>query len=90
MPIETMKRLIERAGEHQLKFVVDSPADYDELISIVDSVGVDSRHVWVMPQGSTIEALDKAKEWLQPWCDSVGYRYCDRMQIRWYGNRRGT
>jgi 7-carboxy-7-deazaguanine synthase len=90
LPIETMKRLVDRSPEHQLKFVVDSPEDYDELESIVDRVDVDAGDVWVMPQGSTIEALDEAIEWLKPWCESVGFRYCDRMQIRWFGNRRGT
>ena len=90
MPIETMKRLIDRAPDHQLKFVVDSPEDYDELNAIVHETAVEPTNVWVMPQGSTIDALDDSLGWLKPWCELSGYRYCDRMQIRWFGNRRGT
>jgi 7-carboxy-7-deazaguanine synthase len=90
MPISTMRRLIERAPQYQLKFVVDSEADYDELLEVVEQLDAEPEAVWVMPQGSTIEAMDAAVRWLQPWCDKVGFRYCDRMQIRWYGNRRGT
>lgn len=90
LPIETMRRLIDRAPEYQLKFVVDSAADYDELLSIVDRLDAAPEAVWVMPQGSTLEAIDAAAEWLRPWCQQVGFQYCDRMQIRWFGNRRGT
>ena len=90
MPLETMRRLIDRAPMHQLKFVVDSPGDYPELLEVVGQLGVEAENVWLMPQGSTNEAMDLAAQWLRPWCSQQGFRYCDRMQIRWYGNRRGT
>ena len=90
MPIETIRRLIDRAPDFQLKFVVDSPADYDELTSLVNQLRVDADDVWIMPQGSTLDTIDQAIGWLQPWCEQQGFRYCDRMQIRWYGNRCGT
>ena len=90
MPIETMRRLIDAAHDYQIKFVVDSPADYDELLEIVKQLGVPSESVWIMPQGSTNEAMDAAAQWLKSWVEQIGFRYCDRMQIRWYGNRRGT
>lgn len=90
LPLETMRRLIERADDYQLKFVVDSPADYGELHMIAESLQVDPASVWVMPQGVTVEAIDRTAQWLRPWTDAQGFRYCDRMQIRWFGNRRGT
>lgn len=90
LPMDVMRRLMQRADDFQLKFVVDSPADYGELIEVADLLQAAPGDVWVMPQGSTIEAMDAAAGWLQPWCETQGFRYCDRMQIRWYGNRRGT
>lgn len=90
LPIPVMRRLIEKASDYQLKFVVDSPSDYDELREIVNDLGVPHDQVWVMPQGSTNEAMDRAQTWLLPWVESQGFQYCDRMQIRWFGNRRGT
>ena len=90
MPIEKMRALIQRSNDYQLKFVVDSAADYGELKWVVDQLDAESVDVWVMPQGSTIEAMDQAIGWLKPWCDDQGFRYCDRQQIRWFGNRRGT
>ena len=88
--LASIRRLIDRASSYQLKFVVDSKDDFDELEEIATAVDASAGDIWVMPQGSTIEALDRAKLWLQPWCEQRGFRYCDRMQIRWYGNRRGT
>ncbi|MGI9444975.1 MAG: 7-carboxy-7-deazaguanine synthase QueE [Rubripirellula sp.] len=90
LPLESMRRLIKDAVEYQLKFVVDSPADYDELLQLVDELRVPHERVWIMPQGSTNEAMDEAHTWLAPWVDAQGFHFCDRMQIRWYGNRRGT
>ena len=85
-----MRRLIDASSDYQIKFVVDSPDDYQELLDIVSQLAVPIEYVWVMPQGSTNEAMDAAAHWLKPWVQNEGFRYCDRMQIRWYGNRRGT
>lgn len=90
LPIATMRRLIDTASDYQIKFVVDSPDDYEELLDIVKLLDVPADRVWIMPQGSTIEAMDAAVPWLKVWVEQAGFRYCDRMQIRWYGNRRGT
>jgi 7-carboxy-7-deazaguanine synthase len=90
MPIATMRQLIDTASDYQIKFVVDSPDDYEELLEIVTQLEVPSDSVWVMPQGSTNEAMDAAAQWLKAWVQQAGFHYCDRMQIRWYGNRRGT
>ena len=90
MPLETMRRLMDRSPQFQLKFVVDRKEDFGEVDQIVRALGVNGSDVWIMPQGSTIEAMDAALPWLKPWTQQQGYRYCERMQIRWFGNRRGT
>ncbi|WP_168565437.1 7-carboxy-7-deazaguanine synthase QueE [Crateriforma spongiae] len=90
MPIATMRQLIDAAVDHQVKFVVDRIDETDETLDTVLALGVDPAHVWIMPQGVTAQSLDQAAKWLRPWCDRHGFRYCDRMHIRWYGNRPGT
>jgi 7-carboxy-7-deazaguanine synthase len=90
MSIDTIVRLIGRAIDYQLKFVVDSAKDFDELTWVANQLAASPGKIWIMPQGSTPEALDSAALWLKPWCEKNGFHYCDRMQIRWYGNRRGT
>lgn len=90
MPLNTMRYLIETAKDHQLKFVVSDRSQFDEIQSLVEQLEVHPSNVFIMPQGVSIDDLDAALPWLQPWTEQVGYHYCDRMQIRWYGNRRGT
>lgn len=90
MPLTTMRKLIAAAKDFQLKFVVGKDTPLDELRATVDALDVDKKDVFIMPQSVTVADLDDAQQWLAPWCDEVGYQYCDRMQIRWFGNRRGT
>jgi len=90
LPIDVMRRLMHRSDAVQVKFVVDSPRDFDELTDIVERLNARPDVVWIMPQGRSAGVLNEARTWLQPWCDRQGYRYCDRMQIHWYGDRRGT
>ncbi|WP_407652729.1 7-carboxy-7-deazaguanine synthase QueE [Aporhodopirellula aestuarii] len=90
MPVHTMRNLISRSPAVQVKFVVDSADEFDEILRVVDDLQVPANDVWIMPQGITVEQLDAAADWLTPWAEQNGFQYCDRMQIRWYGNRRGT
>ncbi|EMI57841.1 radical SAM domain-containing protein [Rhodopirellula sallentina SM41] len=90
MPVATMRSLIERSPAVQVKFVVDSPEEFGEIEEVVTDLRIDAADVWIMPQGVSVEQLDDAAKWLTPWASQQGYQYCDRMQIRWYGNRRGT
>lgn len=90
LPLKTMRRLIEDAKSFQLKFVVGDASQFDEVLSIVDQIQVTGDEVFIMPQATTIDELDETAEWLSPWAKSAGFQYCDRMQIRWFGNRRGT
>ena len=85
-----MRRLIGAAKDYQLKFVVGQSSQLAEVDSIVRQLAVGKEDVFIMPQGVSVADMDAADQWLRPLCEAAGYRYCDRMQIRWYGNRRGT
>ena len=87
---EIVERLI-RQYDFQLKFVVDSPADLDEVLSFLDQLGpVDPARVMLMPQGVDLAELEQRALWLQPLCNVNGFTFCPREHIRWYGNKRGT
>jgi 7-carboxy-7-deazaguanine synthase len=87
---EVIHRLIESSVEYQIKFVVHDQADFDDCLQAVESLAIPADHVWIMPQGTSDEVLDRQITWLLPIVQSLGFRYCDRMHVRWYGNRRGT
>jgi 7-carboxy-7-deazaguanine synthase len=77
--------------DYQLKFVIDQPGDVDEVLAILAELpGVDGGKVLLMPQGVTREELAKRGPWLADVCKEHGFRYCPRLHIELYGNRRGT
>jgi 7-carboxy-7-deazaguanine synthase len=76
---------------YQLKFVISDPADTLEVLRYLERLKLHSpEHVWLMPEGTSVEILESRAEWLRPWCAQHGFQYCARQHIYWYGNQRGT
>jgi 7-carboxy-7-deazaguanine synthase len=75
---------------YQLKFVVDRPADCEEVERYIDEFpAIDRGRVLFMPQGTDLTELASRAEWLEPYCRKRGYGYCPRRHIEWYGFVRG-
>ncbi len=76
---------------YQVKFVVAARGD---LVEIEDYLRrypeIDPQRVLLMPEGCEATRLSDIAGWLQPACESLGFAFCPRMQIEWYGNRRRT
>ena len=87
---EVIARLTRIAGDFQIKYVVDNREDFDVAIAATEEIAVPNDSVWIMPQGIDAATLDEKAEWLRPLCAAHGFHFCDRMHVRWYGNRRGT
>jgi 7-carboxy-7-deazaguanine synthase len=87
---DVIQRLMDEYA-YQLKFVIDTPAECDGVQDYVAALAhVDRDRVLLMPQGIDRDELIARGEWLEPYCIERGYRYCPRMQIEWFGARRGT
>ena len=71
------------------KFVMDSPADLDEVEALVNKYEVPRGRVILMPQGTSVDALDKRSGWLAEACARHGYRFSTRMHILLWGDERG-
>jgi 7-carboxy-7-deazaguanine synthase len=82
-------------GPHQLKFVIDSPADFAEAAEWLDDlrgqgVAVERRQVFMMPQGRDPAELERTGRWLEPECRRRGFSFAPRHHIAWFGHTRGT
>ncbi len=86
---EVLRKLI-ADYEYQLKFVVRKPSDLDEIRQLVELAGAPEERVLLMPEGVTPEALAERSVWLVEVCKQAGYRYCPRLHVMLYGNRRGV
>lgn len=88
---QAVVRQLMRQHAYQLKFVVDQPADAEEVLEYLHKLGeYDGDRVLLMPQGTQAAVLDRQAEWLQPWCEKHELRFCPRAHIHWFGNTRGT
>lgn len=78
--------------DHQLKFVVASEADLAEIESLLDvlKTATPPENILLMPEGRTIEEIRALAPQLVEWCKARGWRYCPRLHIELFGNKRGT
>ena len=89
--VGVIQQFIHSAPDFQLKFVVSSEGDLEEIESILGQL-----HSWapadvlLMPEGTSWEELESRTEWITDLCKRRGYRYCARLHIALYGHRRGT
>jgi len=88
---EILKEWITRY-HYQLKFVLSDPADLTEITQTITSIGtsIPPWKIQLMPEGTDETTLRKRQSDLLSICQHTGYRYCDRLQIRLFGNTKGT
>lgn len=81
-----------RNYSYQLKFVVASAADVDEIEVMLRELNepIAPAKILLMPEGTTQAVLKSRAGWLSELCKTRGYRYAPRLHIELYGNRRGT
>ena len=74
---------------YQLKFVIDTEEDMEEVEEYLSFLhGIVPSRVLLMPQAVDTETMYQKAKWIEPFCNEKGYRYCPRMQLVWYGNKR--
>lgn len=84
-----LSRLI-AAYPYQLKFVIESPGDIDEVREVLGHLGpVDPDRVLLMPQARTREDLLARSPLVAELCKETGWRFCDRLHIFLWGDERG-
>jgi 7-carboxy-7-deazaguanine synthase len=89
--IPVIQRWIDTADDFQLKFVVSSPSDMNEIAPLLAHLsGWRPDDVLLMPEGTDSATLNTRAPWLSEIVKSTGFRYCPRLHIALYGNRRGV
>ncbi len=72
------------------KFVVSAPADLAEIEHLRETYSIAISRILLMPEGRTAPELDRSAGWLADLCRERGYRFCDRLHIRLWGDKRGV
>ncbi len=87
--LDVIGRLMERY-EYQLKFVVSRQEDLEEARELAGRLGAPADRVLLMPEGVDEQRLREASLWVVEACKETGFRYCPRLHVFLYGNRRGV
>lgn len=72
------------------KFVVAEPTDLEEIEALLTAHALPRSRVLLMPEGRTCADLDRHAIWLAETCRDRGFRFCDRLHIRLWGDKRGV
>ncbi len=89
--LPVVQRLIDGAPDFQLKFVVASEADLAEVDGVLAGLRRwTAADVLLMPEGVTTDALAGRTGWVVEVCKARGFRFCPRLHVALFGNRRGT
>ncbi|MBA3975071.1 MAG: radical SAM protein [Candidatus Solibacter sp.] len=86
---EVLRKLLGRY-EYQLKFVVGEPGDLEEIRQVIQMCGAAPERVLLMPEGRTAAVLRERAIWLVELCKAHGFRYCPRLHVEIYDDRRGV
>lgn len=89
--VDALADLMRVAVDHQLKFVVERESDLAEIEDLLGKLPPTApSNVLLMPEGVTVEAIRSRAMAVSELCKARGYRYCPRMHVELYGNKRGT
>jgi 7-carboxy-7-deazaguanine synthase len=89
--VETIRAFIKNSPDYQLKFVVSSEDDLPEIDALLAQLGqIPPENILLMPEGTDTLTLKSRTPWLSELCKQRGHRFCPRLHIDLYGNKRGT
>ena len=89
--LPVIQQFIDSSPDFQLKFVVSDARDLDEIDALLEKIrGWKPQDILLMPEGTDADTLATRAGWITELCKSRGFRYCPRLHVALYGNRRGT
>ncbi len=89
--VPVVQQLIDAAADFQLKFVVSSEGDLAEVDDLLGRLtGWTPADVLLMPEGIEAAVLAGRTPWIVELCKARGFRFCPRLHVALFGNKRGT
>lgn len=92
--VPTGRRLVPEAlealrasGKSIFKFVVEGPADLEEVQVLVDDFGL--HPIWIMPQATTLEGITRGLRDLADAVSARGWNLTSRLHVSLWGDERG-
>jgi len=88
---DVIQQFIDDAAGFQLKFVVAAENDLQEIDALLARLKCwTPADVLLMPEGTDSSTLGSRAGWITEICKQRGFRFCPRLHIALFGNKRGT
>jgi len=89
--VPVIQKFMDTSPDFQLKFVVSDSRDLQEIESLLENLyRWQPADVLLMPEGIDAATLESRAGWVSEACKQRGFRYCPRLHVSLYGNKRGT
>jgi organic radical activating enzyme len=72
------------------KFVVTSATDLGEIQALRTRYQIANERILLMPEGRSARELDRNAAQIASICRDLGFRFCDRLHVRLWGDQRGV
>ncbi|WP_072679871.1 7-carboxy-7-deazaguanine synthase QueE [Arcobacter sp. LA11] len=89
--IDTLTQILNNTKDSYLKFVIDKKFKIkanEEINSILKQIP--KAEVYLMPMGDTAKEINQNSETVIDMAIENGFKYCDRLHIRVWDNKRGV
>ncbi len=89
--IDTLTSIINKSKDSYLKFVIDKDFKNQAIKEIKDILSkIPKIEVYLMPMGDTAQEINANCETVIDMSIENGFKYCDRLHIRVWDNKRGV
>lgn len=92
LPLRIKKEALQFFAENDesfFKFVVTSPGDLAEVLSLQTKFKLPKKRILLMSEGCTPAALAQNRTHVVEACLEHGLRFCDRLHVQIWGDERG-
>jgi organic radical activating enzyme len=72
----------------RFKFVITNGGDFQEAKELVEIIGIPSKRVWMMPEGTDPRDLKENGELVAEWALKAGFNFTTRLHVLLWGNTR--
>jgi len=72
------------------KFVIATREDLAEVQHLVVQIPIVRNRILLMPEGRTTAELERTAPMVADICRDLGFRFCDRLHVRLWGDQRGV
>lgn len=84
------KNIAKTNSDLQVKFVIQNDKDLEEILEFQNKWSIPDNNMYIMPEGRTEKELKTKSQWVVEVCKEKGFKYCPRVHIEIYGDKRGV